>query len=470
MKTPILNELKKLTREKPISFHTPGHKGKNTLANWKELIPQIDLTELPGLDNLHDPSGVIAESLKLAAKSFGAKETLYSVNGTTGGLYIALAAITKPGDKILIQRNSHRSIYNGAILNRLDIEYIYPNYNKRYGLFTGVNPKAIEKKLKEDSNIRAVVITYPNYYGICSHIKAIADIVHKYDRILLVDEAHGSHFVFSERLPMSALEGGADLSVQSIHKTLPSFTQTSMIHVGSKRVDIEKLKSMSSLYQTTSPSYLFMASLEIARAYMEGEGRERLERNILFIEELTEQLNEKDRIHVFTGDEEDKSIFDKDVTKILFAIDGIPAPKVSQILRRDYNIYLEMEDDRYCLALASLMNEKRDFQLLKEALMDIADREYCHQEYSQAVDIFKPEIMLPIYEAFYKSKRVVDLKQSIGKTSAAFIIPYPPGIPLLCPGERITEGLVDYLEFLMDKGIEIIGLIGYNKEKIEVID
>ena len=173
MKTPILDELKKLTREKPISFHTPGHKGKNTLANWKELIPQIDLTELPGLDNLHDPSGVIAESLKLAAKSFGAKETLYSVNGTTGGLYIALAAITKPGDKILIQRNSHRSIYNGAILNRLDIEYIYPNYNKRYGLFTGVNPKAIEKKLKEDSNIRAVVITYPNYYGICSHIKAI---------------------------------------------------------------------------------------------------------------------------------------------------------------------------------------------------------------------------------------------------------------------------------------------------------
>lgn len=207
METPIFDELKKLKDKNPISFHTPGHKGKNTLANWKEYIPQIDITELPGMDNLHDPRGIIKESQSLAAKTFGAKDTLYSINGTTGGIYIALGTITSPGDKILIQRNSHKSIYNGAILNRLDIEYVYPNYNEKYGIFTGIEPGTIEKKLKEDLKIKAVVLTYPNYYGICPNIKRIAEIVHKYDKILLIDEAHGSHFAFSEKLPISALEG-----------------------------------------------------------------------------------------------------------------------------------------------------------------------------------------------------------------------------------------------------------------------
>ncbi|GFN35715.1 aminotransferase class I/II-fold pyridoxal phosphate-dependent enzyme [Tepidimicrobium xylanilyticum] len=471
MKTPILDKLIKLMDKKLVSFHMPGHKGRNTIINWGELVPQIDVTELPGLDNLHDSRGVIKESLTLAAKTFGAKETLYSVNGTTGGIYIALAAITNPGDKVLIQRNSHKSIYNGAILNRLDIDYVYPHYNEKYGLFTGINPESIEEKLRANSDIKVVVITYPNYYGICSHIKRIADIVHKYDRILLVDEAHGSHFIFSEKLPLPALKAGADLSVQSIHKTLPSFTQTSMVHVGSNRVNIEKLKSMSSLYQTTSPSYLFMASLEIARAYMEGEGRERLEKNILLIDELICKLKDMKGVYLFTGDEEDKTIFDKDITKILFRMGNVPGPKISQILRKDYNIYLEMEDDRYCLALASVMNEERDFHLLGDAIMEIADNIMSQEGYIERVPIMpKPEIVLPLYEAFYRSKRAADLKDAAGKISGTFLIPYPPGIPVLCPGERITIGIIEYIEFLIEKGIEIIGLIGYNKEKIEVID
>lgn len=470
METPILDKLQEMKKKEGISFHMPGHKGKNSLIEWQKYIPYIDTTEIPGLDNLQDPRGIIKESQLLASKAFGAKESLYSINGTTGGIYISLAAVTNPGDKILIQRNSHKSIYNGAILNRLDIEYIYPKYNKNHHILTGVEPEDIERKLKEDTNIKVIVISHPNYYGICSNIREISEVVHKYGRILLVDEAHGSHFTFSDNLPISALKGGADITVQSTHKTLPSFTQTSMIHVGTDRVNIEKLKTMSSLYQSTSPSYLFMTSLEIARAYMEGEGKERLEKAIILSHKATEELDKIERIHIFTEDKEDPTIYGKDITKILFRVDGITGTDLSKILMEDYNIYLEMWDYYHCLALATLMNDKEDFDKLIDALKNIATNEDFEKVNHINLNIPTPEVKLPIYEAFYSNKKIEDLRKSIGKISGSFIIPYPPGIPLVCPGEEITTKHIDLIELLIDKGIEIIGLMGYNKEKIYLVD
>ena len=470
MKTPILDGLKRLKEENSISFHMPGHKGKNTLIKWGDYIPYIDTTEVNGMDNLHDPRGIIRESQELAAKTFGAKETLSSINGTTGGIYIALSTVTSPGDKILIQRNSHKSMYNGAILNRLNVEYIYPNYNEKYHVLTGIDPEDIEAKLKEDKDIKVVTIVYPNYYGVCSDLKRIAEIVHKYDRILLVDEAHGSHFTFSNKFPISALQAGADIVVQSTHKTLPSFTQTSMVHIGTDRVDIDKLRDMSSLYQTTSPSYLFMASLEIARAYMEGEGKEKLEESVLIIDEAIKTLEKIDRVHVFTGDDEDKTIYAKDNTKILIRLDNMTGTKLENILMRDYNIRLEMSDYYYALVLTSLMNEKEDFEKLINALEHMAKNSPYEEVIPVSIKMPTPKVILPIYTAFYGSKKVIDLKNSIGKISASYVIPYPPGIPLICPGEEITDKIVEHIWFLMDKGIEIVGLMGYNKEKIEVVD
>ena len=470
MKTPILDRLNKLKQEKNISFHTPGQKGMNTLIDWGDYIPYIDTTEIFGTDNLHDPTGIIKESQELAAKAFGAKETIYSINGTTGGIYMALGAVTNPGDKILIQRNSHKSIYNGAILNRLNIEYIYPKYNEKHHILTGIDPEDVEKKLKEDKDIKVVVIVYPNYYGICSDVGEIAEIVHKYDRILLADEAHGSHFTFSDKLPKSALKAGADIVVQSTHKTLPSFTQTSMVHLGTNRVNINKLKDMSSLYQTTSPSYLFMASLEIARAYMEGEGKERLDKTIIKVDETIRTLQNIERVHIFTGDEEDKTIYDKDKTKILFKLEGLIGTKLDKILRENHNIYLEMADYRYGLALTSLMNEEEDFDKLIKAVEFISKNEPFTEIEDLSIDMPAPNIILPTSTAFYGKKKLIDLNKSVGKISASFITPYPPGIPLICPGEEITEELKEQIWFLMGKGIEIIGLIGYNKEKMEVVD
>lgn len=470
MKTPIIDALKGIKEKDPISFHMPGHKGKNTLIEWGDYIPYIDTTEIIGTDNLHDPKGIIKESQRLAAKAFGAKETIYSINGTTGGIYIALSAVTNAGDKILIQRNSHKSMYNGSILNRLNIEYIYPKYNEKYHILTGIDPDDIERKLQKDENIKVVTLVYPNYYGICSDIKKIAEIVHKYNRILLVDEAHGSHFKFSDKLPLSALEAGADIVVQSTHKTLPSFTQTSMIHVGTHRVDIDKLREMSVLYQSTSPSFVLMASLEIARAYMEGEGKEILENSLILQEETIKELEKINRVHVFTGDKEDTTIYHHDISKILFRVDGIPGTNLNRILTKNYNIDLEMSDYYHALALASLMNDKKDYEKLIEAVKDIANKEAYEEIIPISVEIKEPKIVLPIYKAFYSNKKVIDLKNSAGRVSTSFIIPYPPGIPLICPGEEITEELIQYIELLMDKGIEIIGFVGYNRGKIGVVD
>ncbi len=469
MNTPILDALKKLKKQNSISFHTPGHKGKNTLINWKDYIPFIDTTEIWGMDNLQDPKGIIKESQELAAKAFGAKHTLYSINGTTGGIYIALSTVTKPGDKILIQRNSHKSVYNAALLNRLDIEYIYPNYNEANYIFTGIDPKDVETKLKECEDIKVVVITYPNYYGICSNIERIAEIVHKYDKILLVDEAHGSHFVFSKKLPISALEAGADIVVQSTHKTLVSFTQSSMIHVGTDRVDIDKLMNMSSFYQSTSPSYILMLSLEIARAYMEEEGICKLEEAIYLSQYTSNKLKIIEGVNIFTGDDKDTTIYDKDPMKILFKLNGMTGANLSKKLMERYRIYLEMSDYYYALALITLMNSKDDFKRLIEAMEELAEEKYTEIK-SINVNMPKPNILMPIHEAFYSNKKEMDLRESIGEISASYIIPYPPGIPLICPGEEITEEIYYYILQLMDVGIEIVGFMGYNKEKILVKD
>jgi lysine decarboxylase len=243
-----------------------------------------------------------------------------------------------------------------------------------------------------------------------------------------------------------------------------------MIHVGTARVDIDKLRDMSSLYQTTSPSYLFMASLEIARAYMEEEGKEKLEESVSLVEETINSLGKIERVHLFTGDEEDHTIYAKDNTKILFRLDGMTGTRAKNILRKDYNIRLEMADYYYGLILTSLMNEKEDFEKLVDAVVSMAKNSSYEEVVPVSIEMPTPKIISPIYEAFYGNKKVMDLKKSIGKISASYVIPYPPGIPLICPGEEITQELCEHIWFLMDKGIEIVGLIGYNKDKIEVVD
>lgn len=470
MKTPVLDALKNLMEENSVSFHMPGHKGRSTLINWGEYIPYIDTTEVEGMDNLLEPRGIIQESQEHAAKVFGSKATYYAVNGSTGSIYIALATITKPGDKVLIQRNCHKAVYNALILNRLQPIYVYPNYNENHNVLTGLYPEDIDEALTQNPDIKAVVMTYPNYYGVCSDVKAIADIVHKHNKILMVDEAHGPHMTFSDKLPMSALEAGADIVIHSTHKTLPSFTQTSMIHVGTDRIDLNKLRDRYQLYTTTSPSYLFTLSNEIAAAYMDGEGRDRLDKSIDKVNEVIKRLQEIPRVDVFVGDSEDETIFDKDNTKILINIDGIRGSTVKKKLRTEYNIRLEMADFYYALILTSLMNEDEDFEKVIAAIEDLAKNAPYEEINWVNVKMPTPKVIMRPADAYYGKKEQIKLKDAIGRVSAAPIIPYPPGIPLIVPGEEITQEIYEHVLFLMDNGIEIVGLMGYNKDNVVVLE
>lgn len=471
MKTPVFDALKNLMEENSVSFHMPGHKGKNTLINWGDYIPYIDTTEVEGMDNLLEPRGIIQDSQDYAAEVFGSKATYYAVNGSTGSIYIALATITKPGDKVLIQRNCHKAVYNALILNRIQPVYLYPNYNENHNVLTGLYPEDVDQALTEDPGIKAVVVTYPNYYGVCSDLKAIADIVHKHNKILMVDEAHGPHFTFNDKLPVPALKAGADIVIHSTHKTLPSFTQTSMIHVGTDRIDLNKLRDRYQLYTTTSPSYLFTLSNELAVSYMDSqEGRERLEWSMKKVDEVIERLNKIPRVEVFTGDPEDPTIYSKDNTKILITIDGIRGSMVKKKLRTDYNIRLEMADFYYALILTSLMNDDEDYEKVIAAIEDLAKN--CAYEEINWVNVKMPtpKIIMRPADAYYGKKEQIKLKDAIGRVSAAPIIPYPPGIPLIVPGEEITQEIYEHVLFLMDNGIEIVGLMGKGKDNVVVVE
>lgn len=477
MKMPIVEGLQRYINDKNIRFHMPGHKGKDLLLEWKKLIPQIDVTELEGTDNLHDPKTIILESQRLAAKTFGAKKTFYSVNGTTGGILAAISAVTNPGDKVLIQRNCHRSVYNALILNNLRVEYIYPNYNNEKNIVTGVYPNEIEEKLKKNKDIKAVVITNPSYYGICSDIKQIVKIVHRYNKVIIVDEAHGSHLRFNRKLPISAIEAGADISVQSIHKTLPAFTQSSMIHVGTDTIDINKLAKMISIYQTTSPSYILMASLDMVRAYMQKYGENKLNQLIEYIEEGTTLLNTFEGINVFNSAQiNKKDVFDFDITKLIINIKGISGEQLEYILRTRYKIRLEMFDHFYGLALCSVFDEKDDIDRLVYAVKDIVKnkdekliyRSITEGNSTQDIKYIKPQIKLPLYNAFYNKKKSIEISKSLGQISGGFIIPYPPGVPILCPGELITKEIIEYIQFLIHNRITLLGLIDEEKKELEV--
>ncbi|NLW43116.1 MAG: aminotransferase class I/II-fold pyridoxal phosphate-dependent enzyme [Tissierellia bacterium] len=470
MKTPVMNALKELVKEDSVSFHFPGHKGRLTNIDWAKLMPMIDTTETRGMDNLLEPTGIIKESQQEAAKVFGAKHTIYGVNGSTGSNYIALSAVANKGDKILLQRNCHKSVYNSMILNDLQPIYVFPNYNKEYELTTGVCPKEIERILDEHPEIKVVILTNPNYYGICSDIKTIAEIVHKDEkRILIVDEAHGPHIGLSDKYPDSAIISGADIVIHSTHKTLPSLTQTSLIHICSDRVDMNKLMDRYQLYTTTSPSYLFTLSNEMSVAYMAEEGKKDLDDNYEYLLDVRKRLGEIEGVTVLEMDPDDDTIFDLDICRITIDIDGYKGQELMSILYHDYNIRMEMSDYYNTLAVATVMNNKEDYETLIDAIKDIAGREKRKPIKDLTLDMPKPVVSMCPAEAYFAQKKLVNLEDSIGEVAATAIIPYPPGVPLLATGELITKEIFDYLIFLLDNNINIVNL-SEDRKKIVVVD
>lgn len=478
-KVPILKSLIRYRDGGAIPFHMPGHKRGNI---YKKLgidilnsdMLTLDTTEVPGVDNLHCPESAIKEAQELAAQAFGADHTFFLVNGTTSGIYSMIMTATNPGDKIIVPRNCHKSVYGAVILGRLQPIYISPETDEKLGAAMGINPDTLEYILEKHSDAKAVVITNPTYYGVCSDLKRIADIVHKRGIVLLVDEAHGSHFSFNKKLPTSALEAGADIAAQSIHKTLSSMTQTSMLQVKSKYIDMEKLKFFLQLTQTTSPSHLLLASLDLARYIMEAKGEELLDAAIEWSNSARDGINTISGLYCLGRDKIGKSgIYDIDPTRItvnfkdLF-ISGIEA---DQILRNSFKIQVEMSDLYNIVAITTIGDERADYEKLVNALKSITIKEnISHSVQTNSFTYDKiPEMALMPWEAVYHEKEIIDLGDSVGRICGEMVIPYPPGIPLIMPGEIIDKEIVEYAALCAGSGIKINGASDSRLKQVSVI-
>ncbi|PAB57110.1 aminotransferase class I/II-fold pyridoxal phosphate-dependent enzyme [Anaeromicrobium sediminis] len=470
MKNIIENKLRSIDR---VSFHVPGHKHGRIYKNYGlSNILDLDTTEIPGTDNLHSPEGIIRESQIRAANFFGADNTFFLVNGTTSGNLSALMATLNPGEKVLVPRNCHKSVVSGMIMGGIEPVYIMPQIYR--GISMGIDLHTLENKLKEDRQIKAILITNPNYYGICVDIQKISKIAHTYGKILIVDEAHGSHLTLSEELPMDALSAGADIVCQSTHKTLMSFTQSSMVHVKGNRVDIERLRFMLSMNQSTSPSYLLMNSLDTTVAILIEDGKKLIENLIRNLEEFYKKL-ENINIDYFSKKKlSTYNVYDYDLTRIVIDMTkyGINGRLLEKILYEKYNIQMEMSDTNHIVGVATIGNIKDDFEKLYEALEEIKNI-YGRQEIIEEKSInynIMPKVVLNPRQAVYSKKKNIDFHNSIGYISAEYIIPYPPGIPILCPGEEISEDIINHITLLKENNINLTGMKDTSLKFIQVIE
>ena len=469
MKTPIINKLNDIVDEDLISFHVPGHKlGKiyNRLGYTSiiEKIYKMDTTEIIETDNLHSPDGIIKESQKRASKAFKSDKTYYLVNGTTCGIQASIMTVCSPKDKLIVNRDCHQSVINGCILGDVKPIYINSNINKKNNIIEGINIDEVINVIDSNLDARAILLTYPTYYGCTYDLKAICDYAHDRNMIVIVDEAHGAHLGLSDKLPKTSLEQGADIVIQSTHKTLPSFTQSSMLHINGNRVDNNKLEMNLRIMQSSSPSYSLMSSLELAIDIYINNGKELMKELLVNIDNFKDSIKDNIPIDIYN---------DYDKTKIFIESKklGLTGYKLEEILRYKYNIQVELSNYYGVLLICTIGNVSSDFELLKKSLIDIYDK------YNK--DIFLEEVIyprdIPIQvltprEAFYKPKKSVKIYDSIGMISGEYIIPYPPGISLLSPGEIISKDIIDYVVYCNQNGMSVSGMKDSKLEFIQVID
>lgn len=503
---------------KTKSFHMPGHKGGklSLISDYNS----IDVTEVDGTDDLHHPSGIIKDALDMISRTYKSGKSYMLVNGSTGGILSAISGLTSAGDRIAISRNCHKSVYNSVLINQLNPVYIYPQLNIQYGFYEAVTSEEVQDIFNTNTDIKAVVITSPTYEGIVSDIEAIASIVHAHQGVLIVDEAHGAHFTYSEYLPKSALEVGADIVIQSTHKTLPCLTQTAIMHISeeaitSQRINPKSIEKYLSIYQTSSPSYPLMASIEAGVKHMNDYKYEFAE----WLFELEEVLNNSESKYgrwLY----ELRDVKYLDVSRLTYLINdshkSLTGFKLSELLREEHQIQVELSSEHYIIGITTIadsIGEIKEFigaieevfeseakkqrpDLAKEdnginslldkeqgknlelsqvssheaaqnnQLTDIKDiisdvKGFINKQADKTsmINIEKPKAILTIAEASVKATRLVNLNEGIGLISSEFLIPYPPGIPLVVPGEEISREIAEYIEYLLNNNMEVYGII-----------
>ncbi len=480
--TPLFSTLKDEYFGRNVTpFHVPGHKrGNGTDKEFLDFIGKstfdIDVTIFKLVDGLHHPTSCIKKSQELLADAYGVKHSFFAVNGTSGAIQAMIMSVVKSGEKILVPRNVHKSVSAGIILSGSEPVYMTPEIDEELGIATGVKPETVENMLRQDPDIAAVLIINPTYYGMATDIKKIAEIVHSFDIPLIVDEAHGPHLHFHEELPESAIDAGADICAQSTHKILGALTQMSVLHVNSTRIDVEKVKQTLSLLHTTSPSYPLMASLDCARRQIALHGKELLEKAIRLARYFRVEANKIPGIYCFGEEKIDgKGFYSFDPTKITISAKelGLKGYELESLLINDYDIQMEMSDYYNTLGLITIGDTDESVNKLLNALKDISLRfaDKCQELKNKTLKIPSiPELILMPREAFFSEKNKVPFKESAGKICGEMIMAYPPGIPIIIAGERITQEIIDYVEELKEANLHLQGMEDSTLNTINIIE
>ena len=462
-RAPIAEALDRFRRNRVVPFDVPGHKrGKGNpelTAFLGERCMQLDVNSMKPLDNLVHPVSVIREAEELAADAFGAAHAFFMVGGTTSSVQAMILSTVGRGDKIILPRNVHRSVMGALILTGAHPIYVNPQTDDRLGISLGMKVEDVRAAIEAHPDAKAVFLNNPTYYGICSNLRAVTEMAHAAGMRVLVDEAHGTHFYFSDRLPLSAMAAGADMASVSVHKSGGSLTQSSMLLIGPGMSE-GYVRQIINLTQTTSGSYLLLSSLDLSRKRLALHGEEIFSRVIAIAQYAREEINAIGDYDAFSRELIDgDSVFDFDVTKLsvnTLAV-GLAGIEVYDILRDEYDIQVEFGDIGNFLAYISVGDRRQDIERLVSALAEIRRRYKRPRVGMLSQEYIHPQVVMTPQDAFYANKESLPLEATEGRISAEFVMCYPPGIPILTPGERITGEILRYIAYAREKGCSLTG-------------
>ncbi len=462
-KAPILEALERMKYDRLVPFDVPGHKhgkGNKELTEFLgEKCLSVDVNSMKPLDNLCHPVSVIKEAEDIAAEAFGAAHAFFMVGGTTSSVQAMILSSVKSGDKIILPRNVHQSVINSLVLCGAVPVYINPQTNERLGIALGMSILDVKRTIAENTDAKAILVNNPTYYGICSDLKQITEIAHKQGIRVLVDEAHGTHFYFGKDMPISAMTAGADMAAVSMHKSGGSLTQSSMLLCG-KKINENYVRQIINLTQTTSGSYLLLSSLDISRRNLALKGVEIFEKVKNFSQYARDEINAIGDYYAYSkelinGD----SVFDFDTTKLsVNTLElGLAGIEVYDLLRDEYGIQIEFGDLENILAYISVGDKTKNVERLISAFGEIKRLYKKDKSGMLESEYINPIVEMSPQKAFYSNKESRQLDKCVGEISAEFVMCYPPGIPVLAPGELITNEIIDYIKYAREKGCMLTG-------------
>jgi arginine decarboxylase len=477
--TPLFSALLRHAEKNPIQFHIPGHKkGVGMDPEFRSFIGDnalsIDLINIAPLDDLHQPTGIIEEAQQLAADAFGADYTFFSVQGTSGAIMTMIMTVCSQGDKIIVPRNVHKSVMTAIIFIGAKPVFISPARDKNLGIDHGITTRSVRRALEKHPDAKAVLVINPTYFGVCADLKEIVELVHSYHMPVLVDEAHGSLIHFHEKMPISAMEAGADMAATSIHKLGGSMTQSSVLNVKGNRVNPKRIQTIISMLTTTSTSYILLGSLDTARRHLALNGRALAEQTLKLADYARKHINEIPGLYCF-GQEilGTEATFDLDATKLCIHVRklGITGYDAENWLRDTYNIEVELSDMYNILCFVTPGDIIDNVDTLIKALQEFAGLNFNPAKINEVVievpDI--PQLTLSPRDAFYGETETIPFKESADRIIAEFIYVYPPGIPILLPGEVITQELINYIVDHVDVGLPVKGPEDRSVQNVKVI-